>query len=108
MNVLLIALCMSLLLCIWIAYYVYTKQKCTITVSQKFSVKFGKTTVWKIFDGNRTEYHFCENLFMSNTKCVKLWDDIIEGNSYTVEYYGLNLSALGLNRVVISATKIGD
>ena len=91
-----------LLIIFRILFYRLTLKEKVINVNHKFKVNLNGNEILKIFDENKIEYVINEDIMISKKRSNDLWDKLLEGLSYKIKYYGLNITELDFNYKIIS------
>lgn len=88
-------------------YYIITHKETVIMVCHKFKVNINNNEMLKFIGKNiqdnteQIEYTINEDLLISNKRCNDLWNMIKENETYKIKYYGLNISFMDCNYIVI-------
>lgn len=93
--ILIILIVFVLLIIMKFLYYLLTIQQKKITIKKKYILNINKKIVYKIFDDKKIEYLIDDDL-ISGIKYKKLWNQIKEGQTYYIKFYGFNIPSFAI------------
>lgn len=85
----------------YLIYFLFTKKQKIIYVTKKFSVKVSDKKTYKIFDDQKIEYIFNENLLISQKRSKDIWEKNRENQQCEIVFYSINLPILNIHYKVI-------
>ena len=95
-------------------YYIATRKEKVIMVCHKFKVNINSNEMLKFIgksvqnNKEEIEYTISEDLLISNKRCHDLWNMIKENGIYKIKYYGINISFMDCNYMIIDIIDIHE
>lgn len=92
-----IFIALSSLFIVYVSIYLFTKKSRYIKIMKKYKTN----NIMKVIDDENIEYLIDENLFISEKRCIEIFDNLVENYYNYITFYGLNYPNLGIKYRII-------